>query len=89
MYHVSAQGVDERMINVHDYYYYYYYCYYYHYNFTRKGRIKNFKTPTTRQSPDSWFVSRTRTSPYAQIHNCLSSPFNRALIYISRDTFAL
>ena len=21
MYHVSAQGVDERMINVHDYYY--------------------------------------------------------------------
>ena len=23
MYHVSAQGVDERMINVH---YYYYYC---------------------------------------------------------------
>ena len=22
MYHVSAQGVDERMINVHDYYYY-------------------------------------------------------------------
>ena len=23
MYHVSAQGVDERMINVHDYYYYY------------------------------------------------------------------
>ena len=29
MYHVSAQGVDERMINVH--YYYYYYCYYYYY----------------------------------------------------------
>ena len=25
MYHVSAQGVDERMINVH---YYYYYCTY-------------------------------------------------------------
>ena len=26
MYHVSVQGVDERMINVHyDYYYYYYY----------------------------------------------------------------
>jgi len=25
MYHVSAQGVDERMINVH-YYYYYYVC---------------------------------------------------------------
>ena len=25
MYHVSAQGVDERMINVH---YYYYYCWY-------------------------------------------------------------
>ena len=25
MYHVSAQGVDERMINVHYYYYYYYY----------------------------------------------------------------
>ena len=24
MYHVSAQGVDERMINVHYYYYYYY-----------------------------------------------------------------
>ena len=24
MYHVSAQGVDERTINVH--YYYYYYC---------------------------------------------------------------
>ena len=24
MYHVSAQGVDERMINVH--YYYYYLC---------------------------------------------------------------
>ena len=24
MYYVSAQGVDERMINVHDYYYYYY-----------------------------------------------------------------
>ena len=23
MYHVSAQGVDERMINVHYYYYYY------------------------------------------------------------------
>ena len=22
MYHVSTQGVDERMINVHDYYYY-------------------------------------------------------------------
>ena len=22
MYHVSAQGVDERMINVHNYYYY-------------------------------------------------------------------
>ena len=31
MYHVSAQGVDERMINVHYYYYYhyYYYCFYY------------------------------------------------------------
>ena len=29
MYHVSAQGVDERTINVHyDYYYYYYYYYY-------------------------------------------------------------
>ena len=27
MYHVSAQGVDERMINVHYYYYYYYYYY--------------------------------------------------------------
>ena len=25
MYHVSAQGVDERMINVHYYYHYYYY----------------------------------------------------------------
>ena len=25
MYHTSAQGVDERMINVHYYYYYYYY----------------------------------------------------------------
>ena len=25
MYHVSAQGVDERMINVRYYYYYYYY----------------------------------------------------------------
>ena len=25
MYHVSAQGVVERMINVHYYYYYYYY----------------------------------------------------------------
>ena len=24
MYHVSAQGVDERIINVHYYYYYYY-----------------------------------------------------------------
>ena len=24
MYHVSDQGVDERMINVHYYYYYYY-----------------------------------------------------------------
>ena len=23
MYHVSAQGVNERMINLHDYYYYY------------------------------------------------------------------
>ena len=30
MYYVSAQGVDERMINVHDYYYDYddYYYYY-------------------------------------------------------------
>ena len=28
MYHVSAQGIDERMINVHYYYYYYYYYYY-------------------------------------------------------------
>ena len=27
MYHVSAQGVDERLINVHYYYYYYYYYY--------------------------------------------------------------
>ena len=27
MYHVSDQGVDERMINVHYYYYYYYYYY--------------------------------------------------------------
>ena len=27
MYHVSAQGIDERMINVHYYYYYYYYWY--------------------------------------------------------------
>ena len=25
VYHVSAQGVDERMMNVHYYYYYYYY----------------------------------------------------------------
>ena len=25
MYHVSVQGVDERMINVYYYYYYYYY----------------------------------------------------------------
>ena len=25
VYHVSAQGVDERMINVHYYYYYYYF----------------------------------------------------------------
>ena len=23
MYHVTAQSVDERMVNVHDYYYYY------------------------------------------------------------------
>ena len=28
MYHVSAQGVDDCMINVHYYYYYYYYYYY-------------------------------------------------------------
>ena len=28
MYHVSARGVDERMINVLYYYYYYYYYYY-------------------------------------------------------------
>ena len=27
MYHVSAQGVDERMINVHHYNYYYHYHY--------------------------------------------------------------
>ena len=27
VYHVSAQGVDERMMNVHYYYYYYYYYY--------------------------------------------------------------
>ena len=27
MYHVSAQGVDERMINVHYYYYYYCFCF--------------------------------------------------------------
>ena len=27
MYHVSAQGVDECMVNVHYYYYYYYYYY--------------------------------------------------------------
>ena len=26
MYHVSAQGVDERIINVHYYYYYYLIC---------------------------------------------------------------
>ena len=25
MYHVSAQGVDERMINVHDFFYIFYY----------------------------------------------------------------
>ena len=35
MYHVSVQGIDERMINVHycyyDYYYYYYYYHYYYY----------------------------------------------------------
>ena len=30
MYPVSAQGVDERMINVYYYYYYYYYHYYYY-----------------------------------------------------------
>ena len=29
MYHVSAQGVDKRMINV-QYCYYYYYCHYYY-----------------------------------------------------------
>ena len=27
MYHVSVQGVDERMVNVHYCYYYYYYYY--------------------------------------------------------------
>ena len=27
MYYVSAQGIDERMINVHYSYYYYYYYY--------------------------------------------------------------
>ena len=27
MYHVSIQGIDEHMINVHYYYYYYYYYY--------------------------------------------------------------
>ena len=33
MYHVSAQGVDERMINVYNYYHYMsiIYIYYYHY----------------------------------------------------------
>ena len=29
MYHVSTQGIDERMMNVH----YYYYPLYYHYSF--------------------------------------------------------
>ena len=34
MYSVSTQGVDERMINIHDYYYYYYYYYSYYYILT-------------------------------------------------------
>ena len=39
MYDVSAQGVDERMINVHYYYYCYYYYYYYYYNVALGGTV--------------------------------------------------
>ena len=39
MYHVGAQGIDERMINVH--YYYYYYIHYYCYVLNWPGRICN------------------------------------------------
>ena len=40
MHHVFAQGVDERMINVHYcYYYYYYYYYYYVLGFVPAGSV--------------------------------------------------
>ena len=40
MYHVSAEGVDERMINVH---YYYYICFFFFFFFLWGGWGKGFK----------------------------------------------
>ena len=50
MYHVSAPGVDERMINVHYYYRYYYYMS----NFTRQG-IPGRKSSIGRRAMSTYF----------------------------------
>ena len=69
MYHVSAQGVDERMINVH---YYYYYLPFYQHSSTWQCRIHS---PTLWLSKPwcSWqhtlenFISQTSKSCYCQL----------------------
>ena len=55
MYHVSAQGVDERMINVHYYYYYYQHHYYY---YTGSYRIRRWRR-CLQHLNDNHVVSRT------------------------------
>ena len=53
MYHVSAQGVDKRMINVHYCYYYYYYHHYYY-----NGLWDRFNIAALRQTGGAWLTGK-------------------------------
>ena len=60
MYHVSAQGIDERMINVH--YYYYYFEVPNWFKFSNYGYINSFEKCTGRENINRHFCLLLRRS---------------------------
>ena len=66
MYHVSAQGVDERMINVH--YYYYYHHHHHHCNAAIVFITCTLRTTTPKQSKPSTPVQAHRIIDTRRYH---------------------
>ena len=71
MYHVSAQGVDERMINVHYYYYYYSHHHHHHHHHHQLRGMAKGRGQTWNEVDRNWDSTQQVTiNKVSTIHQC-------------------